>query len=402
MNVLAALMVALLLWAGVATPFAAWRISLGTLTAFVLLFRRFFAPITALGDEWQTVQSALAGLERIFQVLALPAEEAGRALACSRQGQKVAAIGLADVSFGYFIDRPVLQRVSLDVQFGEHVAVVGRTGAGKSSLLNLIGGLYHPWSGEIKIAGMAPGSIAEDERRCVVGIVPQTDHLFSGTLLDNLTLGDAKVTRAAVEQAASISGAAGFIRTLPQGYDTRVSDGARDGVQLSAGQRQLLSLTRALVWDPPVLLLDEATARIDSASEAAFRAGLRASRQPRRARGGPSPVHGVRSRSRRGHGSRSGDRSKARPTSWCTAAAASLHCSNWKPPAGTGGMTHLAESITGDYPMPKDYYIQPGRPRPGAERRNMVLALASASTCLRCQSRDRRGRNRRRGAHLRC
>ncbi len=279
MNVLAALMVALLLWAGIATPFAAWQISLGTLTAFVLLFRRFFAPITALGDEWQTVQSALAGLERIFQVLALPAEQDAPRLGMQPAGQKVAAIGLADVSFGYFTDRPVLQRVSLDVRFGEHVAVVGRTGAGKSSLLNLIGGLYHPWSGEIRIAGMAPGSIAEDERRCVVGIVPQTDHLFSGTLLDNLTLGDTKVTRAAVEQAANISGAAGFIRTLPQGYDTRVSDGAGDGVQLSAGQRQLLSLTRALVWDPPVLLLDEATARIDSASEAAFRAGLRASRQ---------------------------------------------------------------------------------------------------------------------------
>jgi len=279
MNVLAALMVALLLWTGIARPFAAWQISLGTLTAFVLLFRRFFAPITALGDEWQTVQGALAGLERIFQVLALPAEPAAPRRDAAPARPAEAALGLADVSFGYFADRPVLQRVSLDVRTGEHVAVVGRTGAGKSSLLHLIGGLYHPWSGEIRIAGMAPASIAEDARRRVVGIVTQTDHLFSGTLLDNLTLGDTKVTRAAVEQAASISGTAGFIRALPQGYDTRVSDGAGDGVQLSAGQRQLLALTRALVWDPPVLLLDEATARIDSVSEAAFRAGLRASRQ---------------------------------------------------------------------------------------------------------------------------
>jgi len=98
-------------------------------------------------------------------------------------------------------------------------------------------------------------------------------------LLDNLTLGDARVTRAAVERAASISGAAEFIRGLPQGYETPVSDGAGDGVQLSAGQRQLLALTRALIWDPPVLLLDEATARIDSVNEAAFRAALRADRQ---------------------------------------------------------------------------------------------------------------------------
>jgi ATP-binding cassette subfamily B protein len=97
-------------------------------------------------------------------------------------------------------------------------------------------------------------------------------------LLDNLTLGDVRATRAAIERAASISGAAEFIRALPQGYETQVSDGAGEGLQLSAGQRQLLALTRALVWDPPVLLLDEATARIDSVNEAAFRAALRASR----------------------------------------------------------------------------------------------------------------------------
>jgi ATP-binding cassette subfamily B protein len=282
MNIVSALVVALLLGVGIAQPVAAWPISAGTLTAFVLLFRRLFAPITALGDEWQTVQSALAGLERIFQVLALPADQQSPGLglqpAASPTKSAGAAIKLTDVSFGYLADHPVLHRVSLEVRLGEHVAVVGRTGAGKSSLLHLIGGLYRPWSGEIRIMGAAPGSIGEDERRRVVGVVTQTDHLFSGVLLDNLTLGDVRATRAAIERAASISGAAEFIRALPQGYETQVSDGAGEGLQLSAGQRQLLALTRALVWDPPVLLLDEATARIDSVNEAAFRAALRASR----------------------------------------------------------------------------------------------------------------------------
>jgi ATP-binding cassette subfamily B protein len=282
MNIVSALVVALLLGVGIAQPAAAWPISAGTLTAFVLLFRRLFAPITALGDEWQTVQSALAGLERIFQVLGLPADQGASEPGVQPVAPPLAAgaaIELADVSFGYFTGRPVLQRVSFAVRLGEHVAVVGRTGAGKSSLLHLIGGLYRAWSGAIRIMGTEPGSIAEDERRRIVGVVTQTDHLFSGVLLDNLTLGDARVTRAAVERAASISGAAEFIRGLPQGYETPVSDGAGDGVQLSAGQRQLLALTRALIWDPPVLLLDEATARIDSVNEAAFRAALRADRQ---------------------------------------------------------------------------------------------------------------------------
>jgi ATP-binding cassette subfamily B protein len=109
-----------------------------------------------------------------------------------------------------------------------------------------------------------------------MGVVPQTVQLFSGTLLDNLTLGDASVTRAEVERAAALTGISAFVRTLPLEYDTPLDNGSSTGAQLSAGQRQLLALTRALVWNPPVLMLDEATALVDSATEAAFHAALRA------------------------------------------------------------------------------------------------------------------------------
>jgi ATP-binding cassette subfamily B protein len=273
MALLAASMVALLLWAGTGSLAASWGISVGTLTAFVLLFQRFFEPITSLGDDWQTVQSALSGIERISEVLALPPEARP---APQPQAPHQDAIVLHDIVFGYH-DRPVLHRLSFQVRAGQHVALVGRTGAGKSSALHLIGGLYEPWAGTVHVAGRDPRTLDEDERRHVVGVVPQQVQLFSGTVRENLTLGDESVPDAAIKRAATIAGAAAFIRALPQGYDTILSGAGRSGgAQLSAGQRQLLALARALVWNPAVLLLDEATAAIDSASDAALWAALRA------------------------------------------------------------------------------------------------------------------------------
>jgi len=156
------------------------------------------------------------------------------------------------------------------------VALVGRTGAGKTSALHLLAGLYAPWSGVVAAAGLDPCILPDAERRRLVGVVPQVVQLFSGTMLDNLILGDADVTRADVERAAALTGADAFIRALPQDFETHLGNGS--GAELSAGQRQLLALTRALVWDPLVLLLDEATALIDSATEIAFRQALRAGR----------------------------------------------------------------------------------------------------------------------------
>jgi ATP-binding cassette subfamily B protein len=274
MAILAGLVTALLLWAGTRGELAAWGISVGTLTAFILLFQRFFKPITDLGDQWQTVQAALSGAERIFQVLMLPADQTPPPAV---PAPTHAPIEVRDVVFGYTESRAVLHHVRLAVNAGEQVALVGRTGAGKTSLLHLIGGLYSPWAGSVRVLGSDPRSIAEDSRRRLIGVVPQAVQLFSGSIVDNLTLNDASVAFDEVVAAARVVGLDAFVRSLPEAYATRLGGAGKGaGVQLSAGQQQLLALARALVRNPPVVLLDEATSAIDNASDAAFRAALRA------------------------------------------------------------------------------------------------------------------------------
>jgi ATP-binding cassette subfamily B protein len=280
--ILSALAVAALLWAGTREALAALGISLGTLTAFLILMQRFVQPITALGEEWQAVQGAMAGAERIFGTLALPPDHTPPVRAGGVDGVGQPAILLSRVGFGYAEGQPVLHGISLEVRRGEHVALVGRTGAGKTSALHLLAGLYRPWSGSILVAGHDPTLLDDLERRRALGVVPQVVQLFSGTIMENLTLGDTSIPDAAVHEACRIAGAETFIRALPQGYDTPLSGSGRGkGAHLSTGQQQLLALARALVGKPAALLLDEATAAIDSVSDAAFRAALRLSVLPR-------------------------------------------------------------------------------------------------------------------------
>jgi ATP-binding cassette subfamily B multidrug efflux pump len=269
---LSASAIAVLLWVGAGGLFRLAGVNLGTLVAFVLLFQGFFAPIVALGDQWNAVQAALAGAERVFEVLNLPAEArpaGGHGASCGD------GIIVSGVSFGYHLSHPVLREVSLAVAPGEQVAVVGRTGAGKSTLLTLLAGLYEPSAGEIRLAGRRPPDIPEDERRRVVGVVPQHVQLFSGTLRDNLTLGDDAIGDDAIGRVVAITGLEALATSLPDGLDSvMAAAGGGTGVVLSAGQRQLVALARALVAEPRVLLLDEATAAIDAESDAAFRSAL--------------------------------------------------------------------------------------------------------------------------------
>ena len=296
-TMLAAVTSALLLWVGARGMLADWGVSPGTLTAFVLLLQRAFTPLAALGEEWQTVQEAFAGAERVFDLLAVPTEEIGdrsqepgAGRVCStyppmtrRQNDKIRGereqtpTALVDgVTFGYAAGRPVLRDVSFSIWPGEHVALVGRTGAGKTSALALLGGLYRPWDGRVRIQAHDPRDLSPEQRRHLLGVVPQTALLFNGTVIENLALFDPDVSRAAVVQTARLAGADRFIEALPSGYDTLlVGVGGGSGVRLSAGQAALLALARALVWDPPLLLFDEATAAIDSASEDALRNALR-------------------------------------------------------------------------------------------------------------------------------
>ncbi len=232
----------------------------------------------------------MAGAERIFGTLALAGDDPGHrapahaaadtpAHAADRSSWPVV---LDRVQFGYGPGQPVLRDLSLQVRPGEHVALVGRTGAGKTTALHLLAGLYRPWAGTVVVGGCDPVALDEAERSRVLGVVPQVVQLFSGTVVDNLTLGDTSVPDDAVIEAARIAGVDAFIRMLPDGYRTMLSgSGGGTGARLSAGQEQLLALARALVHRPTVLLLDEATAAVDNASDAAFRAALRERVLPR-------------------------------------------------------------------------------------------------------------------------
>jgi len=284
MAILSAVAAAILLYAGAAAVVAGHGLSIGTLTAFVLLLQRFFTPIIDLGDDWQTVQGALSGIERIQQVLAEPPEpeavssEFPRTRKFRVEETPATAPNLVEVKeivFGYSPGRPVLRGVSIAVAAGEHVAVVGRTGSGKSTLLSIVGGLYEPWGGSVRVLGADPRALPEAERRRALGIVPQTVQLFSGSVLENLSLGDTDVPDEAIRRAAALAGVDDFVRALPEGYGTRIGAGERRAAhQFSSGQRQLLALARALVFDPPLLVLDEATSSVDGESDAVFRAAL--------------------------------------------------------------------------------------------------------------------------------
>ncbi|HEY2776789.1 MAG TPA: ABC transporter ATP-binding protein [Gaiellaceae bacterium] len=272
-GLLSSIAIAALLWVGAGHTLTGLGVSLGTLTAFIFLFQNFFAPVVALGDEWQSVQAAIAGAERVFEVLDLPVDSIPVDVPAPAA---VPGIELAHVSFGYGTGRRVLRDVSLVVRPGEHVAVVGRTGSGKSTLVSLIGGLYAPWSGSVRVNGRDPRVLADDERRRILAVAPQSLRIFGASLRDNVTLFDADIGDDAIARGLALAGIDRLVAQLPDGLDTPLAgEGRGAGAVLSAGERQLVSLARTVVCDPAILLLDEATAAIDGAGDATFRAALR-------------------------------------------------------------------------------------------------------------------------------
>ena len=257
--------VMLLSASGKAEILTLFGMSVGTSVTVIGCISRIFAPIESLGTEIQTIQSAMAGVKRIDAFLAQPERAVPEERGTAARGDVV----FSHVTFGYG-DKPVLSDFSMTVKQGEQVTLVGRTGAGKSTVFKLLLGLYPPESGSVTVGGRDVSEIADGERRACIGCVEQHFSRVPGTVLDQITLGDARITEEMAKNAARLAGIDTAIESLPEGYDTVCTDGL-----FSQGERQLLSIARAAAADPAVLLLDEITANLDAETEARVLEALR-------------------------------------------------------------------------------------------------------------------------------
>ena len=270
---------------------------IGSLSSYLVFVRQAAMPINQFTQQSNFLLAAMAGAERIFETMRLDPEtdegkirlvnvreENGVLTACSEKTGRWAwqkpdgaleplrgDVRFRDVSFGYDQGHPILHGISLYAKPGQKIAFVGSTGAGKTTIINLINRFYDVTAGQITFDGIDVQDIRKDDLRRSLGVVLQETHLFTGTVADNIRFGKLDATQAEIEQAARIANADSFIRRLPQGYETMVTG---DGANLSQGQRQLLAIARAAVADPPVLILDEATSSIDTRTEALIEKGM--------------------------------------------------------------------------------------------------------------------------------
>ena len=257
--------VMLLSASGNSTALALFGMSVGTSVAIINYISRIFAPIESLGMEIQTIQSAMAGVKRIDAFLAQPE----RTIPAERTKAARGDVELAHVTFGYG-EKHVLNDFSMTVKQGEQVTLVGRTGAGKSTVFKLLLGLYPPESGTVTIGGVNVADSTDRERRTCISCVEQHFARVPGTVLDQITLGDPQITEEMAKNAAKLAGIDAAIAAMPGGYDTVCSEG-----MFSQGEWQLLSIARAAAADPAVLLLDEITANLDAETEARVLEALR-------------------------------------------------------------------------------------------------------------------------------
>jgi ATP-binding cassette subfamily B protein len=272
-EVIGALAMALIIWFG-----GLWTLegtlTLGSLVAFLQYSQRFFRPISDMSEKFNVLQGAMASSERIFKLLDTPVSiesAAGTSAPAAATAAPAGQIEFRNVSFAYNAGDEVLKDVSFEVRPGERVGVVGATGAGKSTLINLLLRFYDVTRGQILVDGVDVRDMDLATLRRMFSLVLQDVHLFSGTVSDNIRLGDRSITDADVRRAAAAVHASGFVERLPQGYDSAV---AERGATLSVGQKQLLSFARALAFDPRVLVLDEATSSVDTETEQLIRDAL--------------------------------------------------------------------------------------------------------------------------------
>ncbi|MCZ0940326.1 MAG: ABC transporter ATP-binding protein [Caldilineaceae bacterium] len=266
---LAVLATAIVLWFG-GRAVAQGALEIGVLVAFLAYVTRFFQPIQELSQLYTTMQSAMAGGERVLELL-----DARPEVADPPDGKEMPTIEgrieLRGVNFSYGSDDPVLHDVDLVIEAGQTVALVGPTGAGKSTIANLVARFYDVSSGEVLIDGIDVRTVMQQSLRRQTGIVSQEPFLFAGTVLDNIRFGLPDIEATSVEDAARQANAHEFILELPNGYETEILEG---GANLSMGQRQLICIARAVLADPKILILDEATSSVDTATEALIQEAL--------------------------------------------------------------------------------------------------------------------------------
>ncbi len=238
-------------------------LDIGVMVAFLFYVQRFFDPIRSLSIQYSIMQRAMAAGQRIFEVLDVDVEVRDRRDAIELDRNN-GAVEFANVTFGYVEDQPVLKDVSFRVKDGETVALVGPTGSGKTSAMALIHRFYDVWEGSVRVGGHDVRDVTQESLGHHVAMVLQEPYLFTGTVFENIRYNRTDASRHVVSEAARAVGAHDFIMNLPKGYDTLLDQGA---VTLSLGERQLLSFARALVADAPILVLDEATANVDSYTE---------------------------------------------------------------------------------------------------------------------------------------
>ena len=270
-ELISALAAALIIWFGGGWVMAG-ALTLGSLVASLQYSSRFFRPISDMSEKFNVLQGAMASSERIFQLLDTPVEIRPGFGIRGSGFEKHGRIAFENVTFSYVPGEPVLRNVSFTVESGQRVALVGATGSGKTTIGSLLLRFYDVQEGRITIGGVDIRDMDLQELRSMFGLVLQDVHLFSGTIGGNVRLGNASIGDDAVRRAVDAVHAGGFIDRLPAGLDTPV---AERGATLSVGQKQLLSFARARAFDPPVLVLDEATSSVDTETELLIRDALK-------------------------------------------------------------------------------------------------------------------------------